>query len=641
MSATLLPNAEQQFVDSNGKPLAGGSVYFYIPNTSTFKATWQDSAQTTLNTNPVILDGGGRAVIWGVGVYRQVVYDQFGNLIWDKITEDSSGGILGNFQDVTFSSGSGFTPGVTTQLTLPFTPGSQDNLWVFFDGVYQGGDQYSLSGAVLTFGSPIPVGVQNVYVKSGTSVAIGVPANGSVGDAQIAWGTILERSVDSIAALGALNPATYKRAFVTGYYAAGDGGGGLYYYSPSTAQTSANGGTIIAAYGGTGCWLLSYGTSVSVLQFGAKADNGQTDNGVKFNAASAWCWQNNVALSIPSSRTNAVYGFTTAWTDAGWGTSGNSNKAITIISDPSAVLVAYASMNALVDFTSQYKFNCKIELGLLSGNTLVNTCITFCNIQDSIIDVMYATGFKQIGVIFSVPNSNPSNATIFNNRITLETVAGQSAPGVTGVLMQSPVSGIYGTQGNWLQVGQVIACARGIQIGQSGGDQTMYNTIVGGVVEINSINGIEDHSGNNLIGPIITDANTSNGIVIFAGAQPDVVNANLAADVFLDQTGKCVANIVNSTNAGQTYQDVSGARAIGTTYMNNTAKPILVLVSIVATSATPTAPQAHIGSASIEGTVVAGSSYVSQITFPVPPGVGYSVTLVGGGATLASWQELR
>jgi hypothetical protein len=86
MTATLLPNAKQQFLDSNGRPLAGGQVYFYIPNTSTFKNTWQDAGQTTLNTNPVVLDANGQAIIYGSGQYRQVVYDVHGNLIWDKLT---------------------------------------------------------------------------------------------------------------------------------------------------------------------------------------------------------------------------------------------------------------------------------------------------------------------------------------------------------------------------------------------------------------------------------------------------------------------------------------------------------------------------------------------------------------------------
>ena len=87
MTATLLPNAKQQFFDTNGRPLAGGQVYFYIPNTSTLKNTWQDAGKTVLNTNPVVLDANGQAIIYGDGQYRQVVYDVHGNLIWDRLTD--------------------------------------------------------------------------------------------------------------------------------------------------------------------------------------------------------------------------------------------------------------------------------------------------------------------------------------------------------------------------------------------------------------------------------------------------------------------------------------------------------------------------------------------------------------------------
>lgn len=82
----LLPNGQQQFADINGAPLAGGSVYFYVPNTTTAKTTYQNMQQTVPNTNPIILNAAGRATIWGTGAYREIVYDQFGNLIWDQLT---------------------------------------------------------------------------------------------------------------------------------------------------------------------------------------------------------------------------------------------------------------------------------------------------------------------------------------------------------------------------------------------------------------------------------------------------------------------------------------------------------------------------------------------------------------------------
>lgn len=113
----LLPNGQQQFTDNNGVPLAAGKVYFYIPGTTTAKFTYQDQGETTPNSNPVVLNAAGRATIWGEGLYREVVYDQFGNLIWDQITGEiassspSAGAPMGGFGAQT-----SLTSGATTSL---------------------------------------------------------------------------------------------------------------------------------------------------------------------------------------------------------------------------------------------------------------------------------------------------------------------------------------------------------------------------------------------------------------------------------------------------------------------------------------------------------------------------------------------
>lgn len=148
-AASLLPNGEQTFLDDNGDPLAGGSVYFYIPTTSTPKNTWQDSGQVTLNTNPVVLDSAGRAIIYGSGSYRQVVKDSLGNTIWDQLTADPSGtaaswggtsGGTANAQTVTagaFSGNSGqviwFLAGFTNTGSVTLTVGSNSPISVYKD----------------------------------------------------------------------------------------------------------------------------------------------------------------------------------------------------------------------------------------------------------------------------------------------------------------------------------------------------------------------------------------------------------------------------------------------------------------------------------------------------------------------------
>lgn len=102
---TLLPNGMQYFTDNNGLPLSAGCVYFYIPGTTSPKATYQDSGQTIANTNPVQLDAAGRAIIYGTGTYRQIVRASNGTItpcspagtqIWDQLTAstDSSATIF-------------------------------------------------------------------------------------------------------------------------------------------------------------------------------------------------------------------------------------------------------------------------------------------------------------------------------------------------------------------------------------------------------------------------------------------------------------------------------------------------------------------------------------------------------------------
>lgn len=86
MAMLPVPEPEVQFCDANGIPYAGGTIATYIPGTDTFSNTYQDEAGTVLNTNPIVLDAAGRAIIWGQGDYRFVLKDSVGNLIYDQVT---------------------------------------------------------------------------------------------------------------------------------------------------------------------------------------------------------------------------------------------------------------------------------------------------------------------------------------------------------------------------------------------------------------------------------------------------------------------------------------------------------------------------------------------------------------------------
>ena len=64
MSGTLMPWAKSQWFDSNGDPANGYQLFTYTAGTSTKQATYSDSALTTANTNPIVLDSAGRATVF-------------------------------------------------------------------------------------------------------------------------------------------------------------------------------------------------------------------------------------------------------------------------------------------------------------------------------------------------------------------------------------------------------------------------------------------------------------------------------------------------------------------------------------------------------------------------------------------------
>lgn len=96
-SSLILPRFTQ--VDAYGNPLVGGKLYTYANLTTTLQTTYKDAAGTITNTNPIILDSLGSAVIFlteGV-VYTFVMKDANDALLWsqDSISgaQSSSGGI--------------------------------------------------------------------------------------------------------------------------------------------------------------------------------------------------------------------------------------------------------------------------------------------------------------------------------------------------------------------------------------------------------------------------------------------------------------------------------------------------------------------------------------------------------------------
>ena len=96
-----------QILDGSGNPLIGGLVYTYETDGVTPKTTWSDSALTTPNANPVVLDSEGRASIYMSGTYDVTVKTSGGTTVYTAtdIAGSGPGGHTYTSTDITISNG--------------------------------------------------------------------------------------------------------------------------------------------------------------------------------------------------------------------------------------------------------------------------------------------------------------------------------------------------------------------------------------------------------------------------------------------------------------------------------------------------------------------------------------------------------
>lgn len=87
------------YYDSNGNPLVGGKLYFFVTGTSTPKNTYSDNGLTTPNANPVVADSAGRfgAIYLETGSYKAELRTAAEVVIWteDPVEGTPGGSTLG------------------------------------------------------------------------------------------------------------------------------------------------------------------------------------------------------------------------------------------------------------------------------------------------------------------------------------------------------------------------------------------------------------------------------------------------------------------------------------------------------------------------------------------------------------------
>ena len=173
-----------QFFDNNGNPLVGGKLYTYAAGTTTPQVTFTSASGDTPNSNPIILNAGGRvpAEIWLTDglAYKFVLYTSADALIgsWDNIV-----GINSNFVNfVTSEEVQTATAGQTvfTLTAMQYQPGL-NNLVVYVDGVNQvEGGTYSFvetSSTTVTFTAGLHLGAIVKFVSAETLTTVGSNAN--------------------------------------------------------------------------------------------------------------------------------------------------------------------------------------------------------------------------------------------------------------------------------------------------------------------------------------------------------------------------------------------------------------------------------------------------------------------------------
>lgn len=198
MPVNLAPvaGAGWQFFTDAGANLSGGLLYTYAAGTTTPLATYQDSAGTILNANPVVLDAAGRVAsqVWltAGSAYKFVLKTSAGTTIWTQdnlraINDPSSVAWSAITGEPTTIAGYGITDGLTTTVAAAtYAPLASPT----FTGTAKAKDEalntYDLGWRDCPQNSQT-VNYQLVLadrgkqiLMSGTSLTLTIPANGAV-----------------------------------------------------------------------------------------------------------------------------------------------------------------------------------------------------------------------------------------------------------------------------------------------------------------------------------------------------------------------------------------------------------------------------------------------------------------------------
>jgi hypothetical protein len=150
-----------------------------------------------------------------------------------------------------------------------------------------------------------------------------------------------------------------------------------------------------------------------------------------------------------------------------------------------------------------------------------------------------------------------------------------------------------------------------------------------GVISTTAEGGAGAADSNNVIYSNVARTNVAYRVVGYIESTQATAGTWATAPSTIQGCGGNALTSMSSFGYGQTWQNLSGSRASGTTYYNTTGRPIMVRTQCVTAAG---ACQATVGG------VTDSNVTLNTIVLIVPAGMSYSITLAGG---VQVWMELR
>jgi len=214
--------AGAQFFDNNGTPLVGGLLYVYTAGTTTPATTWTTNSGAVANTNPIVMDAGGRTPyeIWvngGVN-YKFVLKTSAGVTIgtYDNVPAIDDPSVFNNLITVTGTDAllGTSTPPYTAYvagMTLSFVPVNVNTGAVTIDVDGLGAKEITVGTSSPLSGGELVVGqIANIeYDGTRFQLAKAVIADGTVTTNKLADGAVTSAKLttNQLTLTNALNTA--------------------------------------------------------------------------------------------------------------------------------------------------------------------------------------------------------------------------------------------------------------------------------------------------------------------------------------------------------------------------------------------------------------------------------------------------